>query len=403
MDLGRNNSNNNGVLLPVIGGVALVLIIGGFLIAQLTGSAFPVQASAESEQIDALFSVLLGIGGAVFLLVQGLLVYSVIRFRRREGDESDGPTIHGNVLLELIWTAIPAVIVLGLVIYSYIVWVDIREPKDNELVVQAVGQRYAWTFGYYEPRLDCEGDQVDERLDCETRTVNPNINSNILHTYSGRPVRMVMNTTDVIHSFWVPTMRIKQDLLPGRTTEIRFTPTEPGEYRVVCTELCGAGHGQMYAAIIVHDSEETYLANFLDPAVESVVVPPADPVQLGGQLLASGTYPCSGCHVLQDEEFGISWNGNTGPSLEGLGDRAGNRVAGQSAEEYIFVSLYDTDAYLVPGYGNLMLQFQHDDASAPAYMPKEDAQAIVAYLCTQTTSGESACDLDNLAAFAESY
>ncbi len=403
MDFGSKNSNSSGLLIPIVGGVTILLVIGGFLISQLASVAFPVQASAEAEQIDTLFTVLLGIGGALFLLVQGLLIYSVVRFRVREGDTSDGPTIHGNVTLELIWTAIPSVIVLALVIYSYSVWVDITEPKDNEMVVQAQGARYAWSFTYYEPRIDCASDNVDDRLDCGDRNINPNIASNILHTYVGRPVRMEMNTSDVIHSFWVPTMRIKQDLLPGRTTEVRFTPTEAGEYRVVCTELCGAGHGQMYASIVVHDSEETYLATFLDPAVENVVLPPDDPVQIGGQLLGTGAYPCSGCHILQDAEFGIDWAGVTGPALTGIGDRAGTRVSTQTAEEYLYIAFYDTDDYLVPRYGNLMQQFQFEDPSAASYMPKEDAMAIVAYLCTQTDTGESACDLENLAEFAETY
>jgi len=367
------------MIVPIaVGGV--LIVVGGLLISQLAPSAFPVQASAESEQIDTLFTVLLGIGGAIFLLVQGLLLYSVLRFGVKPDDMSDGPTIHGNTLLELIWTAIPAVIVLVLVIYSYSVWVDIRQVRDNEQTVVARGARFAWTFEYTDPLGRIEGP----------------ISSGILHTYVGQPVKMEMTTADVNHAFWVPVMRIKQDLLAGRTTEIRFTPTLAGEWRVVCAELCGSGHGLMYSFIRVHETEEEYLASFIDPAVDTILNPPPDPALRGGTILASGAYPCSGCHVLVDEQFGINWAGVTGPNLEGMGDRADNRRSGFTAEQYLANSIYHPAEYLVPGYGALMNVFQNDDPAAPYYMPEQDLQAIVAYLCTQTSTGESACNAEGL-------
>lgn len=417
MDFGKGNNSSGSTSGPVIGLVvvaAVLLAVGGFLIAQLTPIIFPDQASAESEQIDALFQLMLGIGGAIFLLVEGALLYSIIRFRRKPGDNADGPTVHGNVTLELVWTAIPAVIVLGLVIYSYQVWVDIREPKDNEMEVYAEGARFAWTFQYDDPRLA-------EMAEAEGMETVPRITSNVLHTYVGQPVRMVMETQDVIHSFWVPEMRIKQDLLPGRTTEIRFQPQAvdgkessdyPLQYRVVCTELCGSGHGNMWAEIWVHENEESYM-QFIDTEVDRILNPPEDPVARGFQVMT--TYPCSGCHVLNDTRDGqtINWEGVTGPALEGIAERAGTRVSGQPAEEYLYTSLYDTDAHLVAGYDNLMNQFQADDPDAANYMPQEDALAIVSYLCT--VSGEFSaeeiaamesnpyCDMQNLMQFAESF
>ena len=275
------SNRSNSALAPLIIGLTVILLIGGFIIAQWEISLLPTQASAEAKQIDRLFEVLLILGGGLFLFVQGLLLFSVIRYRVAPGDTSDGPTIHGNVTLELVWTAIPSVVVLFLVIYSYQVWTDIQEPKDNEMVVNATGARFAWTFDYYEPSLDCTTDQADDRIDCDTQTNDPNISSSVLHTYKDRPVRMVMDAEDVIHSFWVPAMRIKQDLLPGRTTEISFTPIEAGEYRVVCTELCGGGHGSMYTFIIVHEDEETYLANFIEPEKETSHLPARRPGRIG--------------------------------------------------------------------------------------------------------------------------
>ena len=106
---------------------------------------------------------------------------------------------------------------------------------------------------------------------------------------------------------------------------------------------------------------------------------------------------------MQDDDFGISWAGNTGPALTGVGNRAGNRVSGQAAEEYLYATIYHPGAYLVPGFGNLMNNFQLSDSSVPNYMAEEDAKAIVAYLCTLTDTGDSACDLENLDAYAEGF
>ncbi len=531
MDYGHTNKPEGGVsgtLIATVGILAVVLVIGGFLIAQFTPVLFPTQASAESLQIDRLFAVLLGIGGAIFLLVEGALLYSIIRFRIRAGETGDGPTVHGNATLELIWTAIPAVIVVFLAIYSFSVWQDIRAPKDNEMVVNATGARFAWTFSYDVP---ITGDTLkafeeNDRLSALTPTDDGGyllpVTSNILYTYVGDSVRMVMNTQDVIHAFWVPEMRIKQDLLPGRQTEARFTPIavddaarqrtfasradnalaayredgdtrglndvfgrravdiitlsemydaetfdaivkavrdtraqyptiEPyasqfleasrnalpndeiramvddptlqlfaetfiinySQYRVVCTELCGSGHGAMYAFIRVYDSEDAFLRSFIDPALDRAINPPDDPIIRGAQILSSGAYPCAGCHILQESPtdevgnvYSIEWAGVTGPSLEGIADRAsGVRASstGETAEEYLFHSLYVPSAYLVPGFGNLMNNFQYSDPTAPNYMPIEDAKAIVAYLCTINDTGESVCDLDNLNVYAENF
>jgi heme/copper-type cytochrome/quinol oxidase subunit 2 len=531
MDYGNSNKPEGGVsgtLIATVGIVAVLLAIGGFLIAQFTPVLFPTQASAESLQIDQLFAVLLGIGGAIFLLVEGALLYSILRFRVKPGEAGDGPTVHGNATLEMVWTGIPAVIVVFLAIYSFSVWQDIRAPKENEMVVYATGARFAWTFNYNVP---ITGDTLtafeqEERMSALKQADDDSlylpVSSNILYTYVGDSVRMILNTQDVIHAFWVPEMRIKQDLLPGRTTEARFTPIaaddvarqrtftsradnaiaayredgdtrglndvfgrravdilalattfdqatfdavvkavrdtraqyptiEPyatqflesaraalpsddiralvdeatlqlfaesfiinySQYRVVCTELCGSGHGNMYAFIRIYDSEEAYLRSFIDPAVDRAVNPPDNPVVRGAQILASGAYPCSGCHLLQESPtddagnvYTIEWAGVTGPSLEGVADRVSgvrSSSTGEAAEEYIFHSLYVPGAYLVPGFGNLMNNFQYSDPTAPNYMPKEDAKAIVAYLCTISDVGESVCDLDNLDTYAEAF
>jgi cytochrome c oxidase subunit II len=410
MDFGQQNKPNGTSIttIVVIVVVAILCLVGGYIISTGTSLVFPDQASEESKQIDQLFRVMLFISGGLFLFVQGALVYSVLRYRTRQGDMSDGPTIHGNVTLELIWTVIPAVVVVFLVIYSYQTWTDIREPKDNEIVVNAIGQRYAWSFEHELPSEIYAGLDAEQqaRIDMALVASSPN-----LHVYAGRPVRMVMHTQDVIHSFWVPTMRIKQDLLPGYTTEARFTPVlaEEGtlvpvmvngvelqaqQYRVVCTELCGAGHGQMFSYVNIYQNEEDYL-KAMEALWANIIDPPEDPVARGGQILASGGYGCQGCHALQAD--GIDWSGITGPALSGVGDRAPRRVLGLSAEEYLYRSIYYPQEFYVPGYvGVNMLQFQPNDPGGGQYMPTTDVYYITSYLCSLTSSGESACDQEAL-------
>lgn len=402
MDPTNNNRSSNSLLMPILLGGAFI-VIGGLIIGQATSLVFPDQSSAESEQIDTLFQFMLVIGGAIFLLVQGLLLYSIIRFRKRDDDpEEDGPTVHGNTTLELVWTAIPSVIVLVLVIYSYQVWVDIRAPRENETTVYADGARFAWTFEYEDPRgRTLEGEDEVARASAPE-----------LHTYAGQNVVVSMQTQDVIHSFWVPELRVKQDLLPGRTTEVRFTAIEPdggfehtdaetghayNRYRVVCTELCGSGHGNMWAHIYIYESEEAYMT-VMDTLFDPVFNPPADPVLRGAQVVQA--YPCAGCHMLDDPEAGIQWAGQQGPALDGLGDRAAGRVAGQTAGEYIYNSMYHPNDYLVAGYAAIMPMFQPNEGE-PNYMPVNDVYAITAYLCSLTSAEESACDMDNVREFIE--
>lgn len=390
LSMGRAKLGGSTLMWIIVAGVAIIL--GGFLISGLTPSILPEQASGEAEQVDTLFRVLLFLGGVVFLLVQGLLVVTILRFRRKPGDESDGASFNGNPTLEIIWTAIPAVVVVFLSIYSYSVFVSIREPKTDELVIQTLGQRFVWQFTYEDP--------LDRIPEDKPQTFN----DSVLHTYVGRPVYLQMRTADVNHAFWVPTMRIKQDLLAGRTTDVRFTPTKAGRYRIVCTELCGSGHGAMYSFIQVYATEQEWMERFIDIRVDRILNPPTDPVSVGQIILAGQgdrSYPCAGCHVNES----LGWLGVTGPTLNGIADTAQRRATSTglgSPEAYIANALRHPNNYLVPGYqSNVMPQFGADetrtdfDGAYYMYMPNEDLINIVSYLCTQSATGESTCgDID---------
>lgn len=471
MESGQHEQQSGGLkdleLAPIIifGVVILAISWGVAYPLDIPGLILPEQGSAQAARTDGLFRVLLFLGTFVFLLVQGLLYYAAVRFRAKPNDMSDGPNIHGNTLLEIVWTIIPSIVVVILAILSFSVWTQntASAGAENENVVNgeaiainAIGQRYQWSFEYMTNEENTAGEPIA-------------FSDANLRVYIGQNVKLDMTTQDVIHSFWVPAMRVKQDLLPGRVTEVRFTPIETdtgwefvsiagtvniyaepdaesdvlrtfvqedarpalpasyatadpmdtdgdwvevqlrrdvtgfinadditgrhNEYRLICTELCGGGHGQMYTSLLVYEDEEAMLDSWYDVQVTERLEPPSDPIARGAQILAA-EYGCGGCHVL--DAF-PSWNGIVGPNQNGLGNRADDRAAAisgvETGAEYIAQSIRYPNDYLVPGYAGAMPAFP------PEQMSQEDLNAIVAYLCVQTANpadpGSSECGLEN--------
>ncbi len=195
----------------------------------LTVPWLPADDSTQAAPIDTLYDVLAVLSAYIFALVVSVLLVSVAHFRRRHNDPSDGLPIHGNSRLEVLWTAIPAVLMVGAAVYSGLVLKDIEESKAGTQTVHVVAQQFAWAFEYNQPKLK----------------------SAELHLVAGTPYLFQMNAKDVLHSFWVPEFRMKRDLVPGLTTKVRVTPTKPGHFTLVCSELCGLGHSTMRAPVIV--------------------------------------------------------------------------------------------------------------------------------------------------------
>lgn len=387
----QSKSGLSGTTIAVIVVVGVLLILGGLLIGSATPSIFPAQASAESKQVDNLFHILLVIGGAVFLLVQGMLVFSVWRFRAKPGETSDGINMHGNATLEVVWTVIPAITVIVLTILSIEVFNSTMSPKAGEMAIKANAARFNWNFQYAMP-LSIMNKQYDvtklpQEVQDDLKDDNLlTLTSPTLYVMVGQPVVMEMQPKDVLHAFWVPAFRVKQDLIPGRVTTVRFTPDQVGEYILECAELCGANHGAMRAKVIVTANEADFDAA-LQPIMKDMVEPPADPVARGRKILESDVYPCYTCHTLSDLAS-ANWVGNVGPALNGVADRAAttrSAATGQTPAEYLFTAVHDPQAYLVPGYGPLMPQLNLKEC---------DAWAIVAYLATQSASGQPPFQVD---------
>lgn len=193
----------------------------------------PVQASIEALTIDALIGWHLTLIAFLFSLIVVFMLYSIVVFRKRTGDESEGEHFEGNTTLEIAWTVIPLIAVVVFAFYGINTLAEVTRSEPNEVPVKVTGFQWGWSFEY-------EGGVLSPEL------VLP----------VDQRARMEMSTRDVIHSFWIPEMRVKQDLVPGQVTELRITPIIEGEYRLLCAELCGRSHWSMVAPVRVVSAEE---------------------------------------------------------------------------------------------------------------------------------------------------
>lgn len=313
--------------------VAIIIIVAAVAAGLVVGINNPFltgSVATEGSAIDRLFSLTLGIATVVFVIVQGFLLYSIIRFGRQPGDDTDGPPIRGSAKLEFFWTVIPALTIFFVGFVAYQVLAAIEQPQDNALVVEVRGFQFAWQFYY--PDQD--------------------VTATEMHIPMDRQVHLKMRSNDVIHSFWVPEMRIKKDVMPDRVTETFITGTEPGTYPIVCTELCGAGHAVMRSQIIVQSDGDfrAWLAS-QQTAASQAAGAAADPMAARRQIFNNNG--CNACHALAD----AGAVGALGPELNGFGAVAGSRVSGQSAEEYAHEAIVKPNAHIVEGFpANLMPQ-----------------------------------------------
>jgi cytochrome c oxidase subunit II len=272
----------------------------------------------------------------VFVLVTTVVLFAVRDFHMRPGQENmDGPPIHGNTKLEVVWTAVPAILLVSLCTYAYIVLHNAEKApaSGQERVVRVKGQQFTWTFDYNEGGKKFSSAQ--------------------LYVPEGESVKFDINSVDVIHDFWVPAWRMKIDAVPGITTSYRITPTRLGDYPVVCAELCGLGHAFMRQTAHVLPKDK------FDEWVRKMSAPPAPAgggqAGGGGQTAAvdakaiftqgnqAGATACGGCHKLAD----AGTQGGVGPDLDSV-------LKGKDAA-FIKQSIVDPNAEIAKGFSaNIM-------------------------------------------------
>jgi cytochrome c oxidase subunit II len=310
------------------------------------------QASTAAPEIDRLLDVMIVISSFVFSLVLVMLFYALYKFKAKPGDESDGEPIHGNTRLEVAWTLIPTIIVLFGAGYSWVVLDKIEKKDENPLTVQVFSQQFAWSFGY--PGKDNAYSQ------------------GVLHVPVNRQVQFKMHAQDVIHSFWVPEFRLKEDAVPGQTTHIRLTPNRIGNYQVVCAELCGLGHSTM--RVPVHVVQQADFNNWLKQQIGGGA---ATNTNAEGKSLFTAN-GCGSCHTLAD----AGGTGTVGPDLDKIAADAAKygKTRGESPVQYVTESIEKPGAFVVPGFPNGVMPTTFGQSLTPAQL-----SALVKYLLSVGT------------------
>jgi cytochrome c oxidase subunit 2 len=304
----------------------------------------PVAASAQAGPIDRLWNLEVITISFLFSLIVVPLTYSLIVFRRKKGDTTDAEHVEGNTNLEITWTIIPLFIVM---VFAYLGagnLAEIRRVDPAARIVKVTGFQWSWVFEYPE-----YGFTTTE-----------------LHVPEGQQVLLQMTSNDVIHSFWVPEFRVKQDLVPGRITELRFTPSLVGNYKVRCAEICGTSHAYMESPVVVSTQADfdAWVAEQVQLAKEAA----ATPEGRGKALVAANG--CAACHTINGGAgIGPTWFG-----LFGRQERLNDGSVITVDEAYIHESIKAPQAKIVAGFENQLM---------PAYNFNDEQIAdIVAYIKT---------------------
>ncbi len=329
-----------GSIVQLIG-LGVVIGAAATLVALLV-PWLPPNAAEERDGIDLVFWFTTAICIAIFSLVGAVILYSVVKFRAKPDDDSDGPPIHGHTGIEIVWTAVPAILVTAIAVISGIVLVHNDSAGANHMNVDVTARQFAWTFSY-----PGQGDLTSAQLRLPV----------------GRSVELHLQSLDVIHSFWVPQFGQKQDALPGQETKVVITPTKVGTYPVICTELCGLGHALMRTSAIVMQP-----AAFEGWAKKQQGALKAPPGQAGKAVFASNG--CASCHTLK----AAAATGKVGPDLDRLPAYA--KQAGKPLEDFVRESIVDPNAYIQPGYPKNVMP------STFSTLPKAQLDALVKFVAS---------------------
>jgi cytochrome c oxidase subunit 2 len=302
------------------------------------------EVSRSATQVDSVFLFIASVSLFFFFLVEGLLIYFAVRYRRRKTSESGATSdVTSNLALEIVWILIPSLVVLAFFIYGYLVYQDITTPPPGTGDINVTARQFSYEFKYPDGRSEI----------------------NELRVPVGKPVKLVMTSRDVLHGFFLPDFRIKQDIVPGRYTTLYLQPDREGTYDIFCTQYCGVGHSTMRAKLVVMPAGE-----YAKWATAGVAARPGLSLPEKGKALLEKS-GCPGCHSIDGTvKIGPSFKGLYGREVHLEGDR---EVLAD--EEYIRESIYDPGAKVVKGFPNIMPTFKES-------LPADDVAAIIAYVKT---------------------
>jgi cytochrome c oxidase subunit II len=293
----------------------------------------PEQASSFASDTDSLYFFLTAVSAFFTLLIFVSIVYCAIKYRRRPGDESAPRPILGSLGLEVMWSVVPFIFAMIFFFWGARTYFKIARPPANAMEIYVVGKQWMWKMQHPNG----------------TREINA------LHVPLGQPVKLIMSSQDVIHSYFIPAFRVKQDVVPGRYTVLWFNATKVGEFHLFCAEYCGTQHSGMVGKVIVMEPQE-YEA-WLSGTV------PDEPLVVGGQRLFQ-SLGCLTCHGAQAPTMAGLFGSNV--ELEN-----GGRVVAD--EHYLRRSIMDSTADIVKGYKPIMPSFR-------GQVSEEQLASLIAYI-----------------------
>jgi cytochrome c oxidase subunit 2 len=309
----------------------------------------PLAASSQSAPIDWLLTLEFQVIAFLFSLIVVFMLYSIVVFRRRKGDETDAAHIEGSSRLEVAWTIAPLLTVL---VFAYLGGDNLARtlaPEPNPLRVEVIGRQWSWSFVY--PDLGVISDQ--------------------LYLPEGKQALLLLRSEDVIHSFWVPEFRVKQDALPGGqefVRPLRVTPTMIGEYKVRCAELCGTQHAYMESPVLVVSQ-----ADFDSWAAKAAGLS-EDPAERGEKWATQ--YGCVACHSIDGSRL-------VGPSWLDLCDGQETMTDGSTldvTDEYLRESILNPDVHVVQGFAPGIMPKQFIDPITKKQISDTQIADLIAYM-----------------------
>jgi cytochrome c oxidase subunit II len=305
---------------------------------------FPVQASTFAGQVDALYFFLVAISVFFCALIFSLVIYFAAKYRRRSETERP-PAIQIDMRLEIIWSVIPLILVMISFAWSATIFLNMTQPPDNAMEIRAVGRQWMWKFQH-----PGGGREINE-----------------LHVPVGTPVKMILASEDVIHSFFVPAFRVKMDVVPGKYTAVWFEATREGEFHLFCAEYCGTLHSGMIGRVVALKPID-YQRWLSEKGAD-------EPLAVTGERIFQQR-GCATCHQTPATPLG--------PSLLGLFGRRVQLASGESVianDDYVRQSILNPQAKVVAGYQPTMPTFQ-------GQLSEEALHQLMAYLKTLGRASE---------------
>ena len=304
---------------------------------------FPQQASAQAGQVDAIYFFMVAVTAFFSILIATLVVVFAVKYRRRHRDEI-GHAIHGSLALELLWTVIPFFIVMVMFAWGAKVFFDLYRPPAGAMEIYVVGKQWMWKVQHMDGQREI----------------------NELHIPVGRPVKLIMGSEDVLHSYFIPEFRVKADVIPGRYNAMWFTATKAGTYKLFCAEYCGTKHSGMIGSVVAMEPQDfqAWLAG--GRASES-------PVAAGEKLFRD--LACNTCHTNDAQA--------RGPVLTNLYNQPVRLQDGSTVtadEAYIRESIVHPQAKIVAGFQPLMPTFQ-------GLVTEEQLLQLIAYVRSLSQQG----------------